>query len=81
MARATANENAAAGRVKVELPRGSRQDAFVAVNGVSYIIPSRGAHSVPPEIAEEFFRAQRAEDARENNSAAMRAAANQARQV
>ena len=60
------------GRVNIELPRGSSQDAFIAVNGVSYIVPRKGTHAVPPEIAEEFYRAQRAEDDRDDNSAAMR---------
>jgi hypothetical protein len=76
MAQVKPNKSKEAGRVKVELPRGSKHDAFVAVNGVSYIIPKKGVHDVPPEIAEELYRSQRAEDAREDNSAAMRSAAN-----
>ncbi len=60
------------GRVNIELPRGSSQDAFIAVNGVSYIVPRKGTHAVPPEIAEEFYRSLQAEDEREDNSAAMR---------
>ena len=60
------------GRVNIELPRGSSQDAFIAVNGVSYIVPRKGVHAVPPEIAEEFYRSLQAEDDREDNSAAMR---------
>ena len=65
-------EPAPEGRVNIELPRGSSQDAFIAVNGVSYIVPRKGTHAVPPEIAEEFYRSLQAEDEREDNSAAMR---------
>lgn len=48
-------------RVAIEQPRGS-EDKFISVNGVSYIIPKKGRHEVPPEIAEEYARSQRAED-------------------
>ncbi len=65
-------EPAPEGRVNIELPRGSSQDALIAVNGVSYIVPRKGTHAVPPEIAEEFYRSLQAEDEREDNSAAMR---------
>ena len=58
-------------RPEIELPRGSREDKYIAVNGVAYIVPRKGKHAVPPEIAEEYYRSQRAEDAREENQSDM----------
>ena len=68
-------------RVPVTLPRGTKYAAFVSVNGVAYNIPAKGTHEVPPEIAEELARSQRAEDVRDENSAAMQQATEKARQV
>ncbi len=58
-------------RVAVSLPRGTKYSAYVAVNGVAYNIPTKGTHEVPPEIAEELARSQRAEDLRDANNNAM----------
>ena len=61
-------------RVPVSMPRGTKYAAFVAVNGIAYNIPAKGTHEVPPEIAEELERSLHAEDVRDANSAAIRAA-------
>ena len=51
-------------RVEIELPRGRNEDKYIAVNGVAYIVPKKGRHEVPPEIAAEYLRGLEAEDAR-----------------
>lgn len=68
-------------RVPVSLPRGSKYSAFVSVNGIAYNIPAKGTHSVPPEIAEELERSMRAEDTRDQNSAAMQTPAETAKRL
>ena len=52
-------------RVEITLPRaGDREDPnlFVGVNGVSYLLPKGKRSSVPPEVAAELERAERARD-------------------
>lgn len=46
--------------VKVRVPRG--EDVFVCVNGVGYLLRAMEDTSVPPEIAEEYYRSEAAKD-------------------
>ena len=62
MSKTTTND-----RIEIELPRGSNEDKYIAVNGVAYIVPRKGRHPVPPEIAAEYQRSLDAEDAREES--------------
>lgn len=62
-------------RVKVSLPRGTKNSLYVSVNGVAYLIPAKGEHEVPPEVAAELARAMDAEDRRDFNQEKMQAAA------
>ena len=58
--------NAATARVEVSIPRGGdREDPnlFVAINGMSYLLPRGKKSLVPPEVAAEIARAERARDA------------------
>ena len=53
-------------RVEVSIPRGSEREdpnLFVAINGVSYLLPRGKKSMVPKEVAEEIARAERAYDA------------------
>ena len=53
-------------RVEVFIPRGAdREDPnfFVGINGVSYLLPRGRTSLVPPEVAEEIARSERARDA------------------
>ena len=53
-------------RVEVSIPRGGeREDPnyYVAINGVSYLLPRGRKSMVPPEVAAEIARAERARDA------------------
>ena len=73
-------------RVRVSLPRGTKSAQYVGVNGVAYLIPAKGEHDVPAEVAAELARSQAAEDERDRNQAAMQNAAaaayaNVARQI
>ena len=55
----------ASNRVEITLPRpGEREDPnlFVGINGVSYLLPKGKRSSVPPEVAEELHRSERARD-------------------
>lgn len=57
-------------RVEVFIPRGQANEdpnLFVAVNGVSYLLPRGKTSLVPPEIAAEIERANRAENKRDEN--------------
>lgn len=47
-------------RVKVRVPRG--EDVYICVNGVGYILPAMQVSEVPPEVAAEFNRSERAKD-------------------
>lgn len=53
-------------RIEVFIPRGSdREDPnlFVGINGMSYLLPKGKKSSVPPEVAWEIARSERARDA------------------
>ena len=53
-------------RVEVFIPRGSdREDPnlFVGINGMSYLLPKGKKSMVPPEVAGEIARSERARDA------------------
>ena len=53
------------GRVEVSVPRGSEREdpnLFVGVNGVNYLLPRGRKSSVPPEVAAEIERSERARD-------------------
>ena len=50
-------------RVDVTLPRayaGEEQTAFVSINGKNYLLPRGKTVQVPPEVAFELERSQRA---------------------
>ena len=52
-------------RVELAIPRGGEREdpnLFIAINGVSYLLPRGKRSSVPPEVAEEFMRSERARD-------------------
>ena len=56
-------------RVEVFIPRGPERDEanlFVAVNGKSYLLPKGKTSLVPPEVAEEIKRANKAQEALDN---------------
>lgn len=48
------------GKVKLRIPRG--ESVYVGVNGVGYLIPPMQEVEVPPEVAAEYHRAERAAD-------------------
>ena len=48
------------GRVEVRVPRG--EDVFICINGVGYLLPAMQVSRVPPEVAAEFYRSERAKD-------------------
>ena len=53
-------------RVEVTIPRGSEREdpnLFVGINGVSYLLPRGRCSSVPPAVAAEIARSERARDA------------------
>ena len=59
-------KNAAQERVEISIPRGGdREDPnlFVAINGLSYLLPRGRTSMVPPEVAWEIRRSERARDA------------------
>ena len=61
--------------VEVKVPRGPQNDdpnVFVSVNGVNYLLP-RGKTS---EVAQEYFRAQEAQETMERHIEEMLAASN-----
>jgi len=61
----TAKNSAADARVEVTVPRGSEREdpnLFVGINGVNYLLPKGKKSSVPPAVAEELRRAERARD-------------------
>ena len=47
-------------RVSVRVPRG--EDVYVCVNGVGYLLPAMQTSLVPPEVAREYERSERAKD-------------------
>ena len=59
------NTNKSASRVEVSVPRGPERgdpNVFIGINGMSYLLPRGKISSVPPEVAAEFYRAERARD-------------------
>ena len=53
-------------RIEVSVPRGAERDdpnLFVGINGMSYLLPKGKKSSVPPEVAWEIARSERARDA------------------
>ena len=48
------------GKVKLRIPRGD--SVYVGVNGVGYLIPAMQEVEVPPEVAAEYYRGERAKD-------------------
>ena len=62
----TKTENANDDRVEVFIPRGGANEdpnLFVSVNGVNYLLPRGKKSLVPPHIAEEIERSERAKEA------------------
>ena len=51
---------APSGKVKLRIPRG--ESVYVGVNGVGYLIPAMQEVEVPPEVAAEYYRGERAKD-------------------
>ena len=59
------NTNKSAARVELSVPRGPERgdpNVFIGINGMSYLLPRGKTSSVPPEVAAEFCRAERARD-------------------
>lgn len=59
-------------RVEIFVPRSiypNDQDYFISVNGKNYLLPRGKTHKVPPEVAAEFHRSQKAIDAWYNMAA------------
>ena len=53
-------------RISISIPRGSEREdpnLFVGVNGVGYLLPRGKKSEVPPEVAGEIARSERARDA------------------
>ena len=53
-------------RVEVLIPRGGEREdpnLFVGINGLNYLLPKGRRSLVPPAVAEEILRAERARDA------------------
>ena len=53
-------------RVEVFIPKGyanGEANLFVSINGVNYLLPRGKSSMVPPEVAEEIRRAQKAQEA------------------
>ena len=66
-------------RVSVFVPRGERNEppnVVVAVNGVTYVLPKGKTSKVPPEVAAEYNRAERAKDKRDARADQMEADSN-----
>ena len=54
------------GRVEIAVPRGGEREdpnLFVGINGRNYLLPKGKTSRVPPEVAEEIRRAERAREA------------------
>lgn len=52
-------------RVELFIPKGYANDEpnhFIAVNGVTYLLPKGKTSKVPPFVKEEYERAQRAQE-------------------
>ena len=66
-------------RVEIFVPKGYANDEpnlMIAVNGVNYLLPKGKTSNVPKHIAEEFYRAQKAQEALDNRVDAMLKASN-----
>ena len=53
-------------RVEIFVPKGYANDEpnlLISVNGVNYLLPKGKSSKVPQFIAEEFYRAQKAQEA------------------
>ena len=53
-------------RVEIFVPKGYANDEpnlMISVNGVNYLLPKGKSSKVPKHIAEEFYRAQKAQEA------------------
>ena len=53
-------------RVEIHVPKGYANDEpnlLISVNGVNYLLPKGKTSKVPPFIAEEFYRSQKAQEA------------------
>ena len=53
-------------RVEIFVPKGYTNDEpnlMISVNGVNYLLPKGKTSKVPKHIAEEFYRAQKAQEA------------------
>ena len=53
-------------RVEIFVPKGYANDEpnlMIGVNGVNYLLPKGKTSKVPKEIAEEFYRSQKAQEA------------------
>lgn len=51
-------------RVKLFIPRGTSHEdpnVFISVNGVNYLLPKGKESLVPPAVAKEYDRSQRAQ--------------------
>ena len=63
------NDNKNDDRVEIFVPKGYVNDEpnlMIAVNGVNYLLPKGKTSKVPKHIAEEFYRAQKAQEALDN---------------
>ena len=57
-------------RVEIFVPKGYANDEpnlFISVNGVNYLLPKGKKSTVPPHVAEEFYRTQRAQERMDAN--------------
>ena len=66
MARKTTNKINEGERVSITIPRGDQRadpNYFISINGRNYIIPRGKAVDVPLDVAEEYYRAERAKEA------------------
>ena len=73
----TSKSNSEKARVEVSIPRGSEREdpnLFVGVNGVNYLLPRGRRSSVPPEVAAELARSERARDALDETRSALQRA-------
>lgn len=63
------NDNKNDDRVEIFVPKGYANDEpnlMIAVNGVNYLLPKGKTSKVPNHIAQEFYRAQKAQEALDN---------------
>ena len=52
--------------VELHIPRGAANDEpnlFIGINGKNYLLPKGKTSQVPPEVAEEYHRSLRAQEA------------------